>query len=116
MIRVIASFVSARAPSPFPFFVGKISPILVSLSVFSPTRKSSLNTPAFIYRSSLARARSVSETKERRRASALCSRCHLHRRSAALATPRYRRATEVPMANTDDDDENKDEDEDEDGQ
>ena len=55
----------------------------------------------------------MSETKERGRASALCSRCHLHRRSAALAAPRYRRATEVPMAKTDDDD---DENEDEDGQ
>ena len=55
----------------------------------------------------------MSETKEKGRASALCSRCHLHRRSAALAAPRYRRATEVPMANTDDDD---DENEDEDGQ
>ena len=86
------------------------SPYLSSL----PRRKSSLNTPTFIYRSSLARARSVSETKEIGRVSALCSRCHLHRRSAALATPRYRRATEVPMANTDD--ENEDENEDEDGQ
>ena len=103
-------FVSARSPSPFPFFLARS--LLNSLSVFSPTRKIFTQYPAFIYRSSLARARSVSETKERGRASALCSRCHLHRRSAALAAPRYRRATEVPMANTDDDDENEDEDED----
>ena len=105
-------FVSARSPSPFPFFLARSllkSPYLSSL----PRRKSSLNTPAFIYRSSLARARSVIETKERGRASALCSRCHLHRRSAAPAAPRYRRATELPMANTnDDDDENENEDED----
>ena len=110
-------FPRARSPSPFPFFLQdlsySLSPYLSSL----PRRKSSLNTPAFIYRSSLARARSVSETKEKGRASALCSRCHLHRRSAALAAPRYRRATEVPMSNTDDDDdENENENEDEDGQ
>jgi cobalamin biosynthesis protein CobT len=54
----------------------------------------------------------VSETKEKGRASALCSRCHLHRRSAALAAPRYRRATEVPMANTDDDDDDDNDDDD----
>jgi hypothetical protein len=115
MIRVIASFVSARARLlPSPFFC-KISPI-VSLSVFSPTTKIFTQYPGVYLRSSLSRARSVSETKEKGRASALCSRCHLHRRSAALAAPRYRRATEVPMANTDDDDDDENENEDEDGQ